>query len=34
MASSAPASTCESRKRADSGGPAKPMAAKQSTGIE
>src|SRR5215203_4637362 len=33
MVTSAPLSTCESRKRADSPGPAKPMAAKQSTGI-
>ena len=33
MVTSAPLSTCESRKRADSAGPAKPIAAKQSTGI-
>ena len=33
MASRAPASTWESRNRADSGGPANPMTAKQSTGM-
>ncbi len=33
MATSAPDSTEESRNRADSAGPAKPIAAKQSTGI-
>src|SRR6476661_181637 len=33
IATSAPLSTCESRKRADSPGPAKPIAAKQITGI-
>src|SRR4051812_1420493 len=33
MASRPPASTCPSRNRADSGGPAKPSTAKQSTGM-
>src|SRR5688572_14339831 len=34
IAVSAPPSTCASRNRADSGGPANPIAAKQSTGSE